>query len=56
MFGEQLHAVGVARVIGVDICEQAYIACERDRPSIYDAYYVRDFRELDSITQEKLIA
>ena len=56
MFGEQLHAVGVARVIGVDICEEAYIACERDRPGVYDAYYVSDFCDLDSITEKKLAA
>jgi len=52
MFGEQLHAVGVARVIGIDICEEAYIACERDRPGIYDAYYVHDFSDPDPITQK----
>jgi len=56
MFGEQLHAVGVARVIGIDICEEAYIACERDRPGIYDAYYVHDFSDPDPITQKKLVA
>lgn len=52
MFGEQLHTVGVARVIGVDICEEAHIACERDRPGIYDAYYVRDLCILDPTWQD----
>jgi predicted TPR repeat methyltransferase len=56
MFGEQLHAVGVARVIGVDICEEAYMACERDRPGVYDAYYVHDFSDPDPITQKNLVA
>ena len=56
MFGEQLHTVGVARVIGVDICEEASEACERDRPGIYDAYYVRDFCDLDAATHEDLSA
>ena len=56
MFGEQLHAVGVARVIGIDICEEAYIACERDRPGIYDAYLVRDFCVLDTTTKLELSA
>lgn len=54
MFGEQLHMVGVARVIGVDISEEAYIACERDRPGVYDAYYVRDFCDLDLATRQEL--
>ncbi|MDD2722981.1 MAG: methyltransferase domain-containing protein [Methylovulum sp.] len=54
MFGEQLQIVGVARVIGVDISEEAYIACERDRPGLYDAYYVRDFCDLDAVTQQDL--
>ena len=54
MFGEQLQAVGVARIIGVDISEEAHIACERDRPGIYDAYYVHDFCGLDAITQQEL--
>lgn len=54
MFGEQLHTVGVARVIGVDICEEAYLACERDRPGVYDAYYVYNFCDLDATTRQEL--
>lgn len=54
MFGEQLQAVGVARIIGVDISEEAHIACERDRPGIYDSYYVCDFCSLDDVTRQKL--
>lgn len=55
MFGEQMHVVGVARVIGIDICEEAYIACARDRPGIYDAYYIRDFCVLDATTRQELV-
>lgn len=54
MFGEQLQAEGVARVIGADISDEAHIACERDRPGIYDSYYVCDFSNLDEVTQQKL--
>jgi SAM-dependent methyltransferase len=54
MFGEQLQAAGVARVIGVDISKEAVEACERDRPGIYDAYYVQDFSELDSAMHQEL--
>ena len=46
MFGEQLHAAGIARVVGVDICQEAKDACDRDRAGIYDAYYVADFCKL----------
>lgn len=54
MFGEQLQTTGVARIIGADISEEARIACERDRPGIYDSYYVSDFCNLDNATQNKL--
>lgn len=43
MVGELLEA---ARVIGVDISEQARLACDRDRPDAYDAYYVTDMSRL----------
>lgn len=39
MVGELLDA---ARVVGLDIIEEAKLACERDRPHAYDAYYVAD--------------
>ena len=52
MFGEQLQTVGVARVVGVDICEEACIACERDRPGVYDAYYVCDLCNPDHTRQD----
>ncbi|MGE3164141.1 MAG: class I SAM-dependent methyltransferase [Planctomycetota bacterium] len=54
MFGEQLQSMGVARVIGVDICREAGMACDRDRPGVYDAYFVRDLCELDAETQREL--
>jgi len=50
MVGELLE---VARVVGVDISEEAFKACEKDRPNAYDAYYVADFCDLPSdISQE----
>ncbi|SFN08026.1 class I SAM-dependent DNA methyltransferase [Thermodesulforhabdus norvegica] len=54
MVGEQLHAHGVARVVGVDIVEEAHRACERDRPGIYDAYYVCDFTKLEEAFREHI--
>ena len=46
MVGELLYERGVARIVGVDICAEAYAACERDRPGMYDAYYLADLTEL----------
>lgn len=54
MFGEQMHNVGVARVVGIDICEEAKEACERDRPGVYDAYYLCDLRNLDEQALDEL--
>lgn len=54
MFGEQMHNIGVARVVGIDICEDAKTACERDRPGIYDAYYLHDLCSLDAQALDEL--
>lgn len=51
MVGDVLHA---ARTVGVDISSEAQWACERDRPGIYDAYYVADFCQLDESTAQEL--
>ena len=46
IMGEVMKGYGVARLIGVDIIPEAKDACYRDRPSIYDQYYVADFTHL----------
>lgn len=46
LMGEALKKYGVARMVGVDIIEQAQKATERDRPYLYDDYYVTDFCSL----------
>lgn len=46
MVGELMKAYGVARLIGADIIPEAKDACYRDRPGIYDEYYVADFTNL----------
>jgi predicted TPR repeat methyltransferase len=51
MVGELLDA---ARVIGVDISDDARAACERDRPHAYDAYYVTDMARLDASTATEM--
>jgi hypothetical protein len=45
---------GVSRMIGVDIIPEAYEATVRDRPGVYDAYYVEDFTNLDAEKREEL--
>lgn len=46
MMGEILKSHGVARLIGADIIPEAKSACYRDRPGVYDEYYVEDFTNL----------
>jgi len=52
MMGEELKKRGVSRLIGVDIIPEAYDATVRDRPDLYDAYYVEDFTNLDQENRE----
>ncbi len=54
MMGEVLKNHGVARVVGADIIEAAKAATDRDRPGIYDAYYVTDFGALGHEEKEEL--
>jgi len=56
MMGEALKKHGVSRLIGVDIIPEAYDATIRDRPDIYDAYYVEDFTKLEDEKKEEIIA
>ncbi|WP_145120995.1 class I SAM-dependent DNA methyltransferase [Rosistilla oblonga] len=46
MMGELLKSYGVARLVGADIIPEAKDACYRDRPGVYDEYYVADFTNL----------
>lgn len=45
MVGELLVEHGAARVVGVDVIEEAERATDRDRPGAYDGYYVADLSE-----------
>ena len=54
MVGERLFEYGVARIVGLDISEMAYKALERDRPGIYDAYYVADLTNLSEDVRSEL--
>ncbi len=54
MMGEALKKHGVSRLIGVDIISEAYNATVRDRPALYDSYYVEDFTELSNDVREEV--
>lgn len=54
MMGEALKNHGVSRLIGVDIISNAYEATVRDRPGLYDAYYVKDFTDLSDTVKEDI--
>ena len=54
MMGEELKKRGISRLIGVDIIPEAYEALIRDRPGVYDAYYVEDFCKLSIEKKEEI--
>ncbi len=54
IMGEVLKKHGVARLVGVDIIAEAKDAVIRDRPGIYDEYYVADFINMDGEVREEL--
>jgi len=54
MMGEELKKRGVSRLVGVDIIPEAYDATIRDRPGLYDVYYVEDFTKLDKGKKEDI--
>ena len=54
MMGDELKKHGLARLVGVDIIPEARAAAERDRPGVYDAYYVHDFCNLTAEQREKI--
>ncbi|MEZ5493977.1 MAG: methyltransferase domain-containing protein [Pseudomonadales bacterium] len=56
MVGERLFNMGVSRLIGIDIDPNAMDACQRDRPGIYDAYYVGDLCAQDPHLENELLA
>lgn len=54
MVGEELVRKGVKSVVGVDIIEEAQEALERDRPGLYDDYYVADLTRLKDEVRDDL--
>jgi len=54
MMGEALKHKGVSRLVGVDIISEARDACLRDRPGMYDEYYVADFTDVGSELNDEI--
>lgn len=54
IMGEVVKSYGVARLIGVDIIPAAKDACYRDRPGVYDEYYVGDFTNLTADVNDEI--
>lgn len=52
--GEEIKRYGVSRLVGLDIIPEARAATERDRPGVYDAFYVLDLCELGTDEREEL--
>jgi hypothetical protein len=54
MVGDELQAIGVQSIVGIDIIPAAKEAANRDRPGIYDDYYVSDLTDLPEVEEQKL--
>jgi 2-polyprenyl-3-methyl-5-hydroxy-6-metoxy-1,4-benzoquinol methylase len=54
MVGEQLRKLGAEMMVGVDIIPEAAEAAERDRPDVYDDYYVVNLMDLSDETRAEL--
>ena len=46
MVGEELDRMGARHIVGVDIIPEAKEAAERDRPGVYDDYFVVDLTDV----------
>lgn len=54
MVGDELQALGVRKIVGIDIIEEAKEAAQRDRPEVYDDYLVVDLSDLPELAEERL--
>jgi hypothetical protein len=52
--GEELRALGVSALVGVDILEEAAAAAQRDRPEVYDDYLACDLTALTDDDRRRL--
>ncbi|MGI8846559.1 MAG: class I SAM-dependent DNA methyltransferase [Thermoleophilaceae bacterium] len=56
MVGEELDELGAGTIVGVDIIEEAAEAAERDRPGLYDDYFVVDLTDIPADARTELEA
>ena len=56
MVGEELDRLGAGTLVGVDIIEEAAEATERDRPGLYDDYFVIDLTDIPADARKELEA
>ena len=56
MVGEELNRMGAGMLVGVDIIEEAALAADRDRPGLYDDYFVLDLTDIPAGTRAELEA
>jgi predicted TPR repeat methyltransferase len=54
MVGEELDRMGAEHIVGVDIIEEAAMAAERDRPGVYDDYFVVDLTDIPAADHRAL--
>lgn len=54
MVGDELQALGVQSIVGIDIDPAAKEATRRDRPKVYDDYRVTDLTDLPETEEEEL--
>lgn len=54
MVGEELKQIGADEIIGIDIIEEAASATERDRPGVYEKYYIADLTNLEDDVEKDL--
>lgn len=54
MVGEELKTAGADSVFGIDIIEEAAEATKRDRPGIYNDYFIEDITMLSDEARNKI--
>ena len=54
--GEILKQNGAKLIVGVDVVPEAAIAARRDRPGVYDDYYIEDLRNLPLDARKRIEA
>lgn len=54
MIGERLSSMGAATLLGLDILPEAAFAAHRDRPELYNDYFVEDLTRLTPPVEDRI--